>query len=89
VSALPSNLIIPDRIVLNSIDGAVLGGSSVTETLILIFEGSRGETEGAAAERGAPVISTVQGLGWGLHFVDLETIQREDKGLLIFLPLAD
>jgi hypothetical protein len=89
VSALPGDLIIADGIVLNPIDGAVLGGSSVAETLILILEGSRGETEGAAAERGAPVISTVQGLSWGFHFVDLETIQREDKGLLVFLPLAD
>jgi hypothetical protein len=88
VSALPGDLIIADGIVLNPIDGAVLGGSSVAETLILIFEGSRGETEGAPAKRGAPVVSTVQGLGWGLHFVDLETIQREDKGLLVLLPLA-
>jgi hypothetical protein len=89
VSALPGDLIIPDGVVLNSVDGAVLGGRSVAETLVLVLKGSRGETEGTAAERGAPVISTVQGFGWGLHFVGLETIQREDKGFLVLLPLAD
>ena len=74
MSALTGDLIISDGVILNSIDGAVLGGRSVAETLILVFEGSRGETEGTATERGTPVISTVQGFGWGVHFVGLETI---------------